>query len=74
MESNHHCYKYKTFNDRYHNLMFYINNTFVPLDIIIVQNLPDQYGYATFTTFTEAVPTRLELAITRRDRAVSSTN
>ena len=54
MESNHHCYKYKTINDWYHNLMFYINNTFVPLDIIIVQNLPDQYGCATFTPFTEA--------------------
>ena len=70
MESNHHCYKYKTFNDRYHNLMFYINNTFVPLDIIIVQNLPDQYGYATFTPFTKAVLTGLEPATSHRDRVV----
>lgn len=54
MESNHHCYKYKTLKGWYRILMFYINNTFVPLDIIIVQNLPDQYGCATFTPFTEA--------------------
>lgn len=44
MESNHHYYKRKVIISRYHYFIIYVNNTFVPLDIIIVQNLPPNVG------------------------------